>query len=155
MVRLLVLSIACLAAAVSGVVAADAPATLLKVGFSERDITPEIGMDGVHRHYLVEASGRVRFDYPVDQQTLSSRVPYYAVVRAAAERRAGEPSGCAARPDAVGVTVPLTGFSAHPEPVVSAFQLLFAQPGGSGPDAEHPENNLLAPNRSVAAVGHL
>ncbi len=45
MVRLLVLSIACFAVLASGAVAADAPAALLKVGFAERDITPEIGSE--------------------------------------------------------------------------------------------------------------
>jgi len=104
-------------------------------------LTPAIGAATVHRHFLVEASGRVGFEYAGSE--LASRLPYHAVVRAAARRSADVPAGCAARADEITIDVPLAGGSAHPEPAVSAFQLLFRREGAE-PDPDRAAETVMA-----------
>ena len=73
------------------------------------------------RHYLNEASGNLRFAHPAGgaQDVL---VPYHGSVRAAAKRHGVAARKCGSGVDAT-VDVTLEGNSAHPEPVVSVFQL--------------------------------
>ena len=73
------------------------------------------------RHYLNEASGNVRFVHSGGgaQDVL---VPYQGSVRAGATRRGLAPKNCGPGVEST-VKVALDGDSAHPEPVVTAFQL--------------------------------
>lgn len=73
------------------------------------------------RQYLNEASGNVRLSHTGGgaQDVL---VPYHGSLRAAAKRQGTAPSECGASADP-SVDVTLEGASAHPNPVVTAFQL--------------------------------
>lgn len=72
------------------------------------------------RHYLNEAMGYVSL-VRGDGQTV--RLPFHGVVRAAGERHAATPLAC--EPDVISgdLRIPLEGDSAHPAPVVTAFEL--------------------------------
>lgn len=70
------------------------------------------------RHYLNEASGNLALSAAGAPDVL---VPFHAAVRAASKRKAVFTPGCGALDKSV--TVELEGASAHPEPVVTAFQL--------------------------------
>jgi subtilisin family serine protease len=72
------------------------------------------------RHYLNEVMAFVRLE---SDGGTPLRLPVYGVVRAAAERKAAVPIAC--EPEALtgDVRVPLEGPSAHPAPVVTAFEL--------------------------------
>ncbi len=73
------------------------------------------------RHYLNEASGNLRFAHPGGGAE-NVLVPYHGSVRAAAKRNGKASRKCGSGVDAT-VDVALEGSSAHPEPVVSVFQL--------------------------------
>jgi MYXO-CTERM domain-containing protein len=95
------------------------------------------------RQYLNEASGRLKLT-PTSGPVLV--VPYQGSVRAAAERKAQLAKSCG---DAAGpVAVPLTGKSAHPDPVVTAFQLGTLDPVKDA-SATDPKVALI----DIAAVG--
>ena len=72
------------------------------------------------RYVLYETSGEIWFQ----NTNLSVHVPYYANVRAASAFLAGLKSRTVPLASApVTLTFPVSGFSAHPQPLVSAFQL--------------------------------
>jgi subtilisin family serine protease len=75
---------------------------------------------GTPRHFLNEAAGRIRF---TDASGASIALPYYGVVRAAGERKASTVVGCEAATSNRDLAIPIGGDSAHPAPVVTAFQL--------------------------------
>ncbi len=93
------------------------------------------------RHYLVEADGWVK----LSSGTETSVVPYHGVVRAAAQRKALALPECAETTPGV-ITVPIGGTSAHPKPVVTAFQLgaLSARMPASDTNPEQAMLDLLA-----------
>ncbi|MBM4357989.1 MAG: S8 family serine peptidase [Deltaproteobacteria bacterium] len=72
------------------------------------------------RHYLNEAMGFVWLD---GGPTGTLKLPYHGVVRAAAERQAATPVACEAQGLGGDVRIPIDGPSAHPAPVVTAFEL--------------------------------
>lgn len=74
------------------------------------------------RHYLNEASGLVRLTHAGAEDVV---VPYEGSVRAAAHLTAKGPTSCTAqgRQPTDPVEIALEGDSAHPEPVVTAFEL--------------------------------
>ncbi|HBY96026.1 MAG TPA: hypothetical protein DEP84_19075 [Chloroflexi bacterium] len=99
---------------------------------------------GQARHSLYEVSGQIHFD----GESQPIHLPYYATVYAAAEMHA-ETTEVAALPggsSAATVTIPITGTSAHPLPLVTAFQL-----GAESPDL-HLSDPLMA-NADLLAVG--
>ncbi|MBM4377045.1 MAG: S8 family serine peptidase [Deltaproteobacteria bacterium] len=71
------------------------------------------------RHYLNEAMGFVRGKSGDDEVAL----PFYAVVRAAADRQVAAVTGCEAPTPTNELRLVLEGTSAHPAPVVTAFEL--------------------------------
>lgn len=97
----------------------------ITVGYQQQTTSP--------RQYLTEANGLIEFTDASSKQSLT--LPYYAVVRAASDRRAGAVTGCAPSLGKGPLTIPITGDSAAPVPVVSAFQLgmLSQQPAPSDP----------------------
>ena len=75
------------------------------------------------RHYLNEAAGLILLTEQT-QPGQSLRLPFYGVVRAAAQRSALPAMGCVEEPAAgASIAIPIGGDSAHPSPVVSAFEL--------------------------------
>ncbi len=87
------------------------------------DAATDVEQYGQPRHYLVEASGRVTLSDTSSAGAQDLVVPYTGIVRAAAERQADPLPECATGASSGPVTVTLSGTSAHPEPVVTAFQL--------------------------------
>ncbi len=90
------------------------------------------------RQFLNEASGHVIFT-DANKGAETVRVPYEAVVRGAADQQAGSLVGCAPATKGTDKTVqiPITGNSAYPDPVVTAFQLGDThQPKANETDAE-------------------
>lgn len=81
-------------------------------------LTPTTQFDFT-RHYLNEAMGHVRLD--AAETTL--RLPYYAVLRAAAERHAGDAITCDPNQRSGDFVFAVDGPSAHPAPVTGAFEL--------------------------------
>lgn len=71
------------------------------------------------RHYLNEAMGHVRLTSA--EGTLG--LPYYAVLRAAADQHAELPIGCETNQRSGDFAIPLKGPSAHPSPLITAFEL--------------------------------
>jgi MYXO-CTERM domain-containing protein len=74
------------------------------------------------RHYINEAWGRITFTDTDANGPQSFTLPYHAVVRAAARRSAEPLPGCGAE-TAGPIELSVVGASAHPTPVVSAFEL--------------------------------
>ncbi len=102
------------------------------------------------RHYLVEGSGLVTFTdrggHAAADQSLA--LPFHSVVRAAALRQADVPRGCFAPDQPVILSLDVTGGSAHPAPVTSAFEL--------GAESERDENlsgDPLLARLDLRAVG--
>ena len=101
------------------------------------------------RHLLYEASGRIRFDDGLSPIHL----PYHASLRAASNfqsfaRHLVLPlaSGKARLPlgqSPVEVSIPLAGSSAHPEPLVSVFELGVESPAENIPDFLEGATDLL------------
>lgn len=90
------------------------------------------------RHHLNEAFGHLTLVSP--EETL--RLPYYAVVRAAEARVADAAVACEPNQRSGDFLVPLEGSSAHPKPVVTAFEL----------GAEDEENPKSKGDAALAAV---
>jgi MYXO-CTERM domain-containing protein len=89
------------------------------------------------RHYLNEANGRLLLSVGTDTIV----VPYTSNLRASSARQAAHDPGCAAVAQNGGpVTVAIEGESAHPDPLVYAFEL----------GVSHPENPESANDRAVA-----
>jgi subtilisin family serine protease len=109
-------------AQVSVVLAVD-PARL---GAPGPDPLTPLEQDGRPRHFLSEASGRISFDDSSGEQSLT--LPFYGVVRAAAERRVGARTACVVADHRATVLVDVAGPSAHPDPVVTAFELGILHP---------------------------
>ncbi len=84
--------------------------------------TPLLQMDET-RHYINEAWGRIVLADTETTGPQSFTLPYHAVVRAAAVRRAEAAPGCATEPGDDPLELSMGGPSAHPTPVVSAFEL--------------------------------
>ncbi|MBI4701304.1 MAG: S8 family serine peptidase [Deltaproteobacteria bacterium] len=100
------------------------------------------------RHWLVEAAGLVRLVAPPEQTGGGLVLPFHATVRAAAARRAGEPvASCAPGPGRE-IAIPIAGPSAHPAPVVTAFELGATSPARSSSSTD-PASALL----DLRAVG--
>ena len=104
------------------------------------------------RHYLVEAGGHV----VLSSAGASLRLPYYAPVHAAAERHAVGVFGCdgVARPEAL--YLPIEGESAHPAPVVTAFELGAvheADPQAGDPDVDLTDLRAVGVATDAALVG--
>ena len=89
------------------------------------------------RSALFEASGQVWFLH----ETAPLHVPYHAAVRAAAQQKAAFTNAALAAEDGW-VVVPVGGWSTHPAPLVSAFQLGYAT------NSQH----LASPVRAAADV---
>lgn len=87
------------------------------------------------RHYVSEAAGYLRFEATDGLGSLG--LPVHGVVRAGAQRRAGQVIACAGQPY---LTVPIVGSSAHPGPVVTALELVEV----------HEENPDVAENPALA-----
>ena len=85
--------------------------------------TPET-VNNAPRQYLVEAAGWV--DFKGGTAATNASVPYQAIVRAGSDRQAAVATGCA--PGAGRQRIALEGTSAHPDPVVSALELLAENP---------------------------
>ncbi|HOE62567.1 MAG TPA: S8 family serine peptidase [Candidatus Sumerlaeota bacterium] len=98
---------------------------------------------GRSRHTLFECSGRIIFNNNLQPISL----PYYAAVRAASDRRT-ENHAVALQMDAEETSVPirLIGESAHPVPLISAFQL-----GAQSDNMEYADKNRNAAD--ILAVG--
>ena len=77
------------------------------------------------RHWLTEAQGHVVFESDADLGPPTIRVPYYAVLRGASDRWAAPIEVSCDGGGALdeGIEIVLEGTSAHPEPVVTAFEL--------------------------------
>jgi subtilisin family serine protease len=80
--------------------------------------TPAFQYD-LPRHYLSEAAGYLRLTATDDLPSLG--LPIYGVVRAAGQRETGPVISCS---DGSRLSVSVDGPSAHPSPVVSAFELV-------------------------------
>lgn len=91
------------------------------------------------RHALVEIDGYVELEEVSDGSTV--RLPYYAFVRPGARRR-GQIAECGDEQ----VTIVVGGSSAHPKPVVSAFELGVLDP------AQLPEEDAVFDLRAVGAA---
>ncbi|MEQ9323264.1 MAG: S8 family serine peptidase [Polyangiaceae bacterium] len=82
--------------------------------------TPTTQFD-LPRHWLDEAEGYLLLDDAAEARSL--RLPFHAVVRAAARRTAVDAVGCADGESLDTLTIELEGASAHPMPVTSVFEL--------------------------------
>ncbi len=95
------------------------------------------------RHYLNEATGIVRLVPGGGGQDVL--VPFLGSVRAAAHRKATSSSACdETRQPGDPITIELSGDSAHPEPVVSVFQLGTTDPPQTDPNPIFKVNDILA-----------
>ena len=86
-------------------------------------ITPNT-INGRARSWLYEVSGKIRFNG--EKNTL--RVPYHAIVRAAAEKKTAVNEIGLPNQNIVPFSIPLKGESAHPKPLVSVFELAAVSP---------------------------
>ena len=94
-----------------------------KLGMPPIDLLTAPTQYSVPRHYLNEAAGLVTLTEQT-QPSQSLRLPFYGVVRAAGTRAALPPMGCVDKPTAgKSIAIPIGGDSAHPAPVVTAFEL--------------------------------
>ncbi len=84
--------------------------------------TPTIQYD-LPRHYLTEASGHIHLTDQAETASQSIALPFHAVPRAATGRTAQVLQGCSLEQPADTIALALTGDSAHPEPVVTVFEL--------------------------------
>jgi hypothetical protein len=104
--------------------------------------TPSL-ISGQSVQNLFEVSGQIWFL----NQVLSIHVPYYASVRAASQYLTGfSDLACSSTETLTDIPIPTYGVSAHPQPLVSAFQL----------GARSPNQNLANPARAfldILAVG--
>jgi subtilisin family serine protease len=121
------------------------------------------------RHYLHEAAGHLRLDDDDGAQSLT--LPFYASVRAGSNRRAGGAFACgpptgaqspgaqspgAQSPgDGTHWHLPMLGPSAHPEPVVTAFELGYHDTQGSEPSDAGDQSDVLVvgATTNLVAVG--
>ncbi|MBW2457322.1 MAG: S8 family serine peptidase, partial [Deltaproteobacteria bacterium] len=117
--------------------------------------TPPIVFE-LPRHHINEAWGRIVLADTDPNGTQSFTLPYHAVVRAAASRSASQSSGCWDG-DSGPLEIEMEGSSAHPTPVVSAFELgaLHDEDGSSATDPKIAEKDLravgIATNAGAAA----
>ncbi len=105
------------------------------------DPTTPLTQAGEPRHTLFEVSGKIRFDDGV----LPLRLPYYGVINAASAMHADvahlalprSPSNSLSRfgqDDHISVSIPVSGESAHPQPLVSVFELGLESPANDSDD---------------------
>lgn len=85
---------------------------------------------GQPRHYLSEAAGYLQLYDTIHRPVL--RLPFYGTVRAAAERAAGGQARCYVARQGGTVRLDVDGPSAHPAPVVTAFELGVLHPPRPG-----------------------
>lgn len=97
------------------------------------------------RHYLNEASGLVRLSAKTGPEALT--IPFHGSVRAAAKRTAASSALCAGASSGP-VALTLSGPSAHPDPVVTAFQL-----GAMDPERTESATDPDAALVDLVAVG--
>lgn len=102
--------------------------------------TPPLQFENA-RQYLVEASGHVRIDTATE--TGRARVPYHGSIRAAARRKAAPLDLCSEQTDST-VAIPIEGTSAHPAPVITAFELGAESPAFTSGQGEQSILDLLA-----------
>lgn len=117
------------------------------------------GQEATPRHYLNEVSGFVHLVETGDGQDPSAPpaphvLPFNGSVRAAVLRKASPPVACQTPATKTPpVEIPLIGAGAHPEPVVTAFQL--AALDEQHPDAEADPNVAVADLRAVGVATNL
>lgn len=112
------------------------------------DLTPT-RLNGQPRHMVFEASGRIQFH----SEQHSLQLPYYAILRAASDQVTPlTHAAVSSRSNLVTVTVPMSGVSAHPAPLVSAFQLGAVSPNQHLSDPIFAAADLLAVGAATDAV---
>ncbi len=107
------------------------------------------GQNPLPRHYLNEASGVVSLS-PVGGGADAIALPFNGSVRAATRRKGAAPSACtkAGQSPEGAVEIALVGGGAHPEPVVTAFQL-----GALDPEDKGSKDNPILASTDLLAVG--
>ncbi len=95
------------------------------------------------RHFLTEASGVVALRAPGASDGDELRVPFHGVVRAGSELTGELAARCEDAP-ADEIQIPITGASAHKEPVTSAFQLVATSPQSPVETADEMTTDLVA-----------
>jgi alpha-tubulin suppressor-like RCC1 family protein/subtilisin family serine protease len=83
------------------------------------DLTTPPLINNSTRNYLYEASGQIWFQNP----NLSLHLPFYCNLRAGSSYHAPADVAFPTTNTLVDVAIPMAGSSAHPSPIVSAFQL--------------------------------
>lgn len=96
------------------------------------------------RHFVVEASGQLALSDAAGKSP-AIHVPYYAPIRAAAERKVVLPGGCIGAGD---LTLAIEGPSAHPNPVVSVLAL-----GATSPEKPASADNAETASIDILATG--
>ncbi len=98
-------------------------------------------INGLPRNFIYEASGQIWF-----QNTNGSiHLPYYCNLRAGSSLHLVSTNvGTPSTSNTVSVTVPLAGTSAHPNPLVAAFQLGLISPNQNFTDPWRATGDLLA-----------
>ena len=135
-----------------GVTVSVEPAEIVLPGFGSATATVTLGFDpssfgapgpggltaatqfDLPRHFLTEVAGRVHLTSADDDLV----VPYYAALRAGAERAADTPQVCDGGATGGVAVIPVSGPSAHPAPVTTAFELGYVDvvnPSSGGDDA--------------------
>ena len=105
------------------------------------DPTTPLTQQNESRHTLFEISGKIRFDDGV----LVLRLPYYGVINAASAMHADaahlglprSPLNSLSRSrqsDRISVSIPMSGESAHPQPLVSVFEVGLESPASESSD---------------------
>jgi len=93
------------------------------LGASEPDpITPQWQYE-LSRHFVSELSGHLRLTDQAEPATESISLPIFGVLRAAAQRQVSTVQGCPNTQNTPAPKIFLSEDSAHPKPVVSAFEL--------------------------------
>ncbi|MCA9595389.1 MAG: S8 family serine peptidase [Myxococcales bacterium] len=119
-----------------------------KLGEPGPDSATDAEQYGQPRHFLVEANGRVTLTDTSSAGAQDLVVPYYGIVRAAADRHADPLPECATGESDGPVSVTISGSSAHPNPVVTAFQL-----GAESPEDPASQSNPARAAADLRAVG--
>jgi MYXO-CTERM domain-containing protein len=111
-------------------------------------LTPAIApFIGQPRHFLTEAAGHLTFQ----AGNTRASVPFHSVVRAAAERRVAPVPGPCAFDPATPLLLPIEGLSAHPNPVITAFEL----GAESSPKGQNGSPGKIADLRAVGVANNL
>ena len=90
-----------------------------------RELTSPTNVNGVARIQLPESSGEVWFQ----SAAFDLHLPWYSIARAVSQRKTTTTSVGLPAGNAVDVSLPVRGPSAHSQPLVSVFQLGVSRPG--------------------------